>query len=180
MRNMIRGMGIEYGCITFSGFVDEEGHFTAFECGFRMEGAHQYNYVYRRGLMNFLDVFILHAMTGGTKGMVRPTVFNPELKCVTVNLYAKEGTIARIEGMDRIGTMEDCSLALVQTHVGAVCKLDKAILTRVGMFAFCSDSPKKLRQDVEKAYELFSVTDENGNDMLYDRIDTALIESWWD
>lgn len=180
MRHMIQGMGIRYGCIIFSGFVDNDGHFAAFECGFRMEGAHQYGYVARRGLMNFLDIFILHAMTGHTRDLVRTAPLHPDMKCVTINLYAKRGTVTQIHGMDAIEALEDCSLALVQTHVGAKCEDNMAILPKVGTFAFCSESPQRLRHDVEKAYELFSVMDENGNDMLYDRIDTSLIESWWD
>ncbi len=179
MRHMIRRMGVQYGCIFFSGFADPSGELSFFECGFRLEGAHQYGYVERRGLVNFLDIFIQHAMTGSTCAIRRPAVQEPEMKCVTVNLYAGEGTIAAIRGMEQIAAMEDCSLALIQSRVGVCCRADKAILTKVGMFAFCHPSPARLRQDVERAYELFSVTDEAGRDMLYDRIDTRQIETWW-
>lgn len=41
---MIRGMKIEYGCIFFSGFIDKNHNFVFFECGYRLEGAHQYYY----------------------------------------------------------------------------------------------------------------------------------------
>lgn len=38
---MIRGMKIENGCIFFSGFIDKNQNFVFFECGYRLEGAHQ-------------------------------------------------------------------------------------------------------------------------------------------
>lgn len=179
MRRMIEGMGIKHGCIFFSGFVDENEDFVFFECGFRLEGGHQYEYVYRRGYMNFMDLFISQALTGNTEHVRNNPPVNPDLKCVTINLYAKKGTISEINGMDEIAAMEDCSLAMTRARIGQKCNDDKAILIKIGMFSFCNESPKALREDVEKAYELFSVLDENGNDMLYDQIDTSLIETWW-
>lgn len=179
MRAMIRGMGIRYGCILFSGFVLPNREFVFFECGFRMEGAHQYEYVSRRGIVHFLDEFIVHALTGSVEALQKTGPLNPNLKSVAINLYAKKGTIAKISDMKEIASMEDCSLTIVDGRVGEECDDDKAILTKVGMFAFCNESPKKLREDVEKAYSLFELIDENGQDMLYDRIDTSLIETWW-
>ena len=61
LRHMIQEMKIQYGCIFFSGFVNPDHTFTFFECGFRLEGAHQYEYVKRRGLYNFNDLFIFHS-----------------------------------------------------------------------------------------------------------------------
>lgn len=179
IRKMIAGMGIRYGCIFFSGFVDENLEYTFFECGFRLEGGNQHEYVFRRGLMNYQDIFIFHALTGSTKDIPRNGPFNPDLKCVTINLYAKEGTISAIEGMDQIAKLPDCSLSLVHARLGQECRDDKAILTKIGMFSVCSTSAAKLLQNVETAYALLSVRNESGEDMLYDRIDTSLIESWW-
>lgn len=180
MRRMIKGMGIKYGCIFFSGFVDEKEDFVFFECGFRLEGGHQYEYVRRRGFMNFMDIFICHALTGNTDAVKRNPPVNPELKCVTINLYAKKGTVTEIKGVEEIQAMEDCSLMILRSRIGQKCNDDKAILIKIGMFSFCNESSSRLREDVERAYQLFAITDENGNDMLYDRIDTSLIEAWWD
>lgn len=180
LRAMISGMGIRYGCIFFSGFVDEKQEYTFFECGFRLEGGNQHEYVFRRGLMNYQDIFVFHALTGSTADIPRNGPFNPNLKCVTINLYAKEGTITKIEGMSEISKMPDCSLALTHARIGQSCQEDKAILTKIGMFSFCHESSQQLRRDVEEAYALFSVLNESGKDMLYDRINPAVVESWWD
>ena len=49
IEKMIHGMNIKYGCVFFSGFVDENNEFVFFECGYRLEGAHQYYYSQKRG-----------------------------------------------------------------------------------------------------------------------------------
>ncbi len=179
IRRMIEGMGIRYGCIFYSGFVDENDDFVFFECGFRLEGGRQYEYTRRRGLMNFQDIFILHAMTGTTRTMERGGGVKPSLKCATINVYAKAGTIAKIEGFDRMALNGRCSLAAMGARVGQKCDGDKAILDKIGMFSFCSESPERLREDVEKAYSLLTVEDADGNDMVYDRLDAKRIETHW-
>ncbi|MGN1157366.1 MAG: acetyl-CoA carboxylase biotin carboxylase subunit family protein [Agathobacter sp.] len=180
LRKMITGMGIKYGCIFFSGFVDQNEEFVFFECGFRLEGGHQYEYVSRKGPINFLDLFIWHALTGNTKGMERTPDKNPNLKCVTINFYAKSGVIAEIKGAEEISKMEDCSLAIISGRVGQKCDDNKAILSKIAMFSFCNESPDKIKEDLDEAYRVFSVKDESGNDMIYDRIDTSVIPQWWD
>ena len=178
LRSMIRGMGVTNGCIFFSGFVGPDEEFSFFECGFRLEGGHQDEYVSRRGPYNFLDLFIYHALFGDVRSVERGEV-DDRLKCVTVNFYAKAGTIGAISGMKEIAKIPDCTLAQVSGLVGQVCKDDRAILSKVAMASFASEDPKALKADVDECYRLFELRDANGRDMVYDRIDTGAITSWW-
>ena len=43
-----------------------------------------------------------------------------------------------------------------------------------------AEGAEKLQQDTEAAYKILKVTDVNGNDMIYDRIDTSVISHLWD
>lgn len=176
---MIHGMGIQYGCIFFSGFIDHEQEFVFFECGFRLEGAHQYYYTQKRGPVNFLDTFISHALYGNTV-RVKRTAINEKMKCITINVFAKSGKIAKINGTDAIGEMKDCTLSLVRGRIGQECDDSKAILDKVYEFAFSNESEKVLKEDVETAYQKLEILDEHGNDMIYDRLDTNKILDWWD
>lgn len=178
LRKMIQAMGITYGCIAFSGFICEDGTVDFFECGFRLEGGHQYNYVACKGPYNYLDLFILHALQGNADGIVLSTQ-DEDLRAVTVNVYAKKGIVTQIEGFEDVMQMPDCCLALKQGRIGEVCLDSSSILSKVAMFQFVNYSPMQLRKDVEKMYELFSVYDEHGSDMIYDRIDVSLIAQWW-
>ena len=179
IRRMIADLGIQDGYLFISGFEDH-GELMFFECGFRLCGGHLYNYFVDRGDSNNLDIFIYHALTGKTDGLIEQDHKNPNLKCATINIYAKAGTIGEIKGMDQIARMRDCRFTLITGRVGQICRDDKAILDKIGMYYFCNDDPSQLQQDVEQAYRLIEVNDINGCDMIYDRIDTENISTWWD
>ena len=95
------------------------------------------------------------------------------MKCVTVNVFAKTGTIAKIEGPSEIAQMQDCTLSLLHGRI------DSAILSKIYVFAFSSESVEELKLDVEKAYAKLKITDEHGKDMIYDRMDPEEILTWW-
>lgn len=128
---------------------------------------------------NSMDILICHALTGDT-ALVKPSPKQrPELKGVIVNFYAKKGVIGAINGLKEIQRMEDCTLAMTLANPGDVCEDDKAILRKLAMFNFCHEDTRRLQKDVEEAYRLFSVTDQQGQDMIYDRIDCSVIPGWW-
>ena len=111
--------------------------------------------------------------------MVRGECVNPALRCVTLNVYANAGTVRRISGWEQIKKMKDCRLVMQHAHIGQVCSDDQAILSKLGMAYFCSDSLADLKEDVREFYEHFEAVDENGNDMVYDRVDPDYIEKWY-
>lgn len=178
LRAMIEGMGIRNGCIFFSGFVDEDEEFSFFECGFRLEGGHQDEYVSRRGPYNFLDLFVFHALCGDVS-LVEAGRERQDLKCVTINFYARGGIIGAISGAEEIKLLSDCTLGLISAHVGQKCPDDKAILSKAAMFSFANEDPAALSRDVAFAYRVFRLLDVEGNDMVYDRIDCDVIKGWW-
>jgi len=180
MRSMIQNMGIKNGYIFFSGFVNEEHEFVFFECGFRLCGGHYYEYFYQTGGYNSLDLFIVHALTGSTSMLSRKADPNPALKCATINLYAREGTVGSISGMETVAELPDCLMALTQARKGQECREDTAILSKLGIVHFCSESPVMLAENVEKLYGIVSVIDANGKDMIYDRVAPEEVLHWWD
>ena len=179
LRAMISGIGIKYGTIFFSSFVDENANSLFFECGFRLSGSNKHAYLYRLGNVNYLDIYLLHALTGTTNGIdVNPNP-EPDLKCVTLNYYAKAGKVAQIAGFENIKGLPDCVLANTFVRIGDVCKDDKAILSKICRFSFCNNSAEALAADVVYANQQLQVSDEFGNDMVFDRIDSNLIKHWW-
>ncbi len=178
--DMIRHMGIEYGTLFFSGFANDEGYFAMFETGFRLDGGYLQEYFSEKGYVNMLDVYIYHALMGHTRDISIGTDRRPDLKCTNVNIYAKKGTVSKIEGFEEVAKLPSCSFVLKYAHIGQVCRDDKAILSKIGMYYFCSESAEEMSRDTEKAYALVSAEDENGEDMIYDRFDPALIKGWWD
>lgn len=178
IESMIHGMGIKNGCIFFSGFITKDKEFVFFECGYRLEGAHQYFYTEKRGPVNFLDSFISHSLYGNNN-LVNKKEVNRKMKCVTVNVFAKSGVITEFRGTEEISKLKNCTLSLRYGRIGQKCDDSKAILDKVYVFAFSSESEEELKNDVRLAYEKLVILDENGNDMIYDRLDVENISNWW-
>ena len=82
--------------------------------------------------------------------------------------------------MEEIAKIPACTLTLTYGREGQVCTDDTAILSQLGMVHFTGTSVDELIDDVEKAYELFCAVDTDGNDMVYDRMDTEMLRHWWD
>lgn len=182
IQNMIKNMNIKNGYMFFSSFVDDNDNFKFFECGFRLSGEHIHEYTDMLGLYNNLDIFILYALNGNLKMLKKPSLIteNKNLKCITINFYAKSGIITKISKIDKIKELSDCKIGIIQSHLGQKCDEDHAILSKIGMFYFCNSSSAELKKDVDFLYSNFEAKDENGNDMIYDYVDSNLIENWWD
>lgn len=48
------------------------------------------------------------------------------------------------------------------------------------LLSFCSESVEKIKQAVDRAYASIKITDEQKNDLIYDRIDTNQLLTWWE
>lgn len=179
IRNMIRGMGIKEGFIFFSGFADGKT-FSFFECGFRLSGEHAYNYVKSIGYPDIQDLFIVHALTGDTSLINMNCDVGSELKGVILNFYAKKGKFSHFECVEEIKDINDCKLLLQICKKGKECTEDNAILTKLAMVHLYNKDTSKLKNSADKTYSLFKACDSEGNDMIYDRINTDVISTWWD
>lgn len=180
LRRMICDMGIQNGYIFFSGFADGTGDFSFFECGFRLCGGHLYRYFPEIGLVNNMDLFIFHALTGNAECIKEDIAEKRNLKNVTINLYSKAGKLAKIEGFDKLNSIPECYFVMQHAHEGMVCKDDTAILTKIGMAYFCHESAERLAENVASLYQLIHVENEYGHDMIYDRIDPKVVSTWWE
>ena len=179
LRKMIKGMNITNGTIFFSGFANQKGEFSFFECGFRLWGEQEFNYDYLQNGINYLDIYIYHALLGDTKDIPRNESVIPQMKGVEVNLYVKGGTINTICGFDEIRSNADCTLAIRSGYKGRECSFDNAILTKAGLIGFSNEDPKRLKEDVDFLYKTIRIEDQDGNDMIYDHADSRLVEEWW-
>lgn len=179
VKKLIANLGIKNGYLFISGFVNPEGEFAVFEAGFRLCGGHLYGFYGRKGLPSNLDLFIGLALDGKATWALPMRDNEPELKCAEVNFYAKRGTVASISGFEKIREMPCCSANVVSAYIGQKCMDDKAILSKIGMVGFSSESSEVLADCVRKAYELIETKEEDGSDMIYDRINPDIIESWW-
>jgi len=183
LRKMIEKLGIKYGFIFFSGFAIEKKDgvdFFFFETGFRLSGGHLFNFFHQLGFVNVQDIFIYHALLGNDYVEDIGEKKNNELKAAIVNYYAKSGTVTSIEGIDMIGSMDDCRFLLVTARYGQLCSEEKAILHKLAMFHFYNKSISQLASDIEYANKAFTVLNERGQDFVFERMDPNTVRYWWD
>ena len=174
VRKMIAGLGIQNGFLFLSGFSDGE-RFVFFETGFRLSGGHMYRYFEANGLPDLQDIFIQHALTGNCDGIeIRETELNK--KAIIINYYAKKGKLTKLEGLDKIKSLSSCGFAIPMCKIGTVCHQDKAILTKLAMVHLYGEDIDQLMNTMEVVNDLFIAEDENGNDMVYDRMDKKQIQ----
>lgn len=180
LKRMIKNMGIKNGYIFFSGFSNTKCEFRFFECGFRLCGGHLYNYFPKIGLYNNMDLFLSYALTGSASSILDDVKPGRPLKNATINIYAKAGTISQIKGFESLSGIPCCNFVMKHARIGQKCVDDRAILSKIGMAYFCSESADELASAVKKMYEFVSVLDTDGNDMIFDRVDAGVIKHWWD
>lgn len=182
LQRMIKSLKINDGYIFFSGFAIEKENdvdFVFFETGFRLSGGHMYKYMLRRGIVNLLDIFISHALLGNTDLVVWNEENQKGLKCAMVNFFATNGTVSEIVGAKKIEALDDCNFVINPGKIGQKCDASHAILSKIHMFHFCNASAEKLAEDIAFANSVYSVKNENGQDMVYDRIDPDFVKNWW-
>ncbi len=178
MRSFIRNIGIRDGYMFFSTFWTPRG-FVLFEMGLRLCGGHMYSILPAEGKLNNLDLYIRHALTGNTASLQYDEGAARKLYTATVNVYAREGTVAEIRGLEEAKQLPACCLAVQHGYVGQVCTEDKAILTKIGMAIFSAGEPGALERDIREFYRGLAVTGTLGQDMIYDRVDPAAVAKWW-
>lgn len=182
MKKMIQNIGVKDGFIFFSGFTlecNDNVDFAFFETGLRLSGGHIDNYIAEKGIVNIIDLFIIHALTGQTNILQWGGEVDKDLKCVMVNYYAKSGVASEFIGLDTISKMEDCSFVHHLGYVGQICSGKRAILPKMDMFHFYNHSPDKLGKDIERCNRLYSVKDAYGTNMVYDKLDSRIVSNWW-
>lgn len=177
MRDLINKLGIKNGYIFFSGFVDDDLNFMFFETGFRLCGGHIYAYLEPLGQNNNLDIFIFNAL--GVKIPNYTHNINNKLKCVSANFYATKGTVAQMLGLAQVSNLRTLVFKNINCYLGEICNDNFAILNKLGMFTFCSESVKDLISDIEILNSTFNVLDDDGNSIIYSRFRSEVLKDWW-
>lgn len=179
LRSLIASLGIKDGYIFFSGFSDGLS-FRFFECGFRLCGSHLSGYLRLLGKPDIIDAHLCHALLGTSRPAFDCARFgDPELKQVTLNVYANAGRVGAIGGFDAVAGLSDCAYSMQRGRVGQVCSDEAAILSKMGMCYFVNRSPKALAVDVAEANAAIYVLDGDGQDMVHDRVDPSIVRDWW-
>ena len=128
--------------------------------------------------MNYLDIYIHHALTGFCDD-ISVNYNGKKKKGIELSLYVTEGTVSKLDGFEQISENKDNYLCIIDSYVGQECIFENAILTKAALIGFANADPLQLKKDIEDVYSVIHVCDENGTDMIYDHVNTDIIETWW-
>ena len=174
VRAMASALGMRDGFLFVSGFRTGEA-IVVFECGFRLSGGHVWRYFSVDGTPDVRELLIRHALSGscGVSDFSSP---RSGIHGLIMNFYARKGTLYRMCGLEEISSLEGCGFVLQTCAVGTECCDDKAILKKLAMVHLYGRDKRRLIDKAQEVNRLFTAVDENGRDMVYDRMSRNTLE----
>jgi hypothetical protein len=173
---MFRDIGIKNGVLMFSAFF-EDGEFYVYDTGFRLQG--EAPHLLMKAIHGFdqREMLIRFALTGSEGEIELQKEDRADFRgkwAATVWFLLKQGTVASIQGLEKIG--EDKRAVSLVTRFGEGDRIEpewigteKQVLAR--LYLVC-DSKKELADTIKYYQNQIKVTDENGNNMLLGGFDS--------
>lgn len=173
---MFHDIGIRDGVLMFSAFY-EDGEFYVYDTGFRLQG--EAPHLLMKAVHGFdqREMLIRFALTGSEGGIDLEKEDDARFRgkwAATVWFLLKEGTIARINGLEKV--KEDKEVVAIVSRFNEGDKVlrewigtEKQVLAR--MYLVCN-SKKELSTKIAYYQDAIKVKDTNGNDMLLDGFDS--------
>ena len=176
-RRLIQNLGIKNGLIAFQSFVIGND-VIPFDPTYRLDGTMTYHICEAITGSNVLNMLIGYSMTGtmGNDGLIT-RIENPRFNKIGFELpvLLRNGIIKTITGLDEIRSFNDV-IHIHQIHFEGEALSKTAdfsqILCRIHMIA---DSVQSIKDIVQRVYEVLSVVDDYGEDMIICRIDSDQI-----
>ena len=171
VRRMILGIGIKDGYITMSAFY-RNNKFYFFEAGFRLSGELSYNYYKYIAGVNYVDTIIDYAL-----GIANSDIYvdcyrlNKYAKSVILNFFALDGCVKEMQLPD---FKENYDLDVIPYYfikIGDVVRNDTKILKKASMYTLFSSKEDVLEQAVKYVNDNMSITDTNGAELIYEKVD---------
>jgi hypothetical protein len=174
IKKMIKSMDIENGVLFIQSFVDN-GIFTFYEMGFRLNGSLEYKITTILNNFNPVEMMINYALTGEMYGKPIKDLLNPyysKLGCI-INILVKPGQIGSITGVNEVASLlevinVDASYRegdiIDETFTGTL----KQVIFRISVI---TNSQKQLFQLINNIQKMIRVYNVNGENMLLSGLD---------
>lgn len=167
IRKMLKVLGMKDGYITISGFVDKNFNFTIFETGCRLSGELSYKYVEQKYGINYLDMMIEIAFTGGSRNF-RLLESKKELIDLQVLFYGVDGVICNRPNNINLIQYPECDY-VDYTIYNKIVKNSGTLLKTIGMVFIYGQTPEAIIQNMSILDNLDWTTSE-GKSLIYHRL----------
>lgn len=177
IRNMIKGIGIKNGIVSFTGFVDGDT-FRFFDPSFRMGGAQDWRIVDAITGIDVSDLLTNFAITGkmGDQSEIA-NIDKQFIKKSSALLYflVNLGTIGKIIGIEEALKVNGV-IGYHAPHKDGDKVVNRGTVDHVALrFLLVCDNNGMLKDTIKKIQSIIKIVDENGNDMLLPNFNANLI-----
>lgn len=179
VRSLIEGEGLRDGSIFFQGFFCGDGLFRFYEPGFRLNGAQEHLIVAPATGLDVKDVYVDVALGGGVLEWGVSELADPALggKCgCKLSPIVRGGRISSLVGLEEIAELPGVVSVNPSYREGDEVPGDGTLKQIACRFFVLCDSKEGLKSTLDSIRSLFKVLDENGDDMVVGRFDTAVLE----
>ena len=172
VKAMIKRMGITFGAVFLQGFY-ENGQVYMYDPGLRFPGS-DYDLVLKQATgFDPMKAFVQFALTGDRNscfGNIKTAYNYGGGHCFILSLSAREGTIAKIEGVDEVAKHPFVYSAYARRKVGDFIENRGDVTQRVAEFCAYVPEGKSVEDFANYVYSTVHVSDDNGRDMIISKV----------
>ena len=175
--DMIHGLGIHNGIISFDGMISE-GQLYLIETQFRWGGTHFYKFVQQESGVDLLAMMIDYALTGkydrySMEGRISAR-FKRHYACQ--NLQADPGRIAEVRNLDQVKKIPGVDWVIQIKNIGDVVPDDGSTAENFAKLGLSADSEKQLYSIMDSVQKTLVVLDENGKNLIKHNVPRELLQ----
>lgn len=169
-KGFLKGIGAQNG-VAFFQFIANENAITAFEMGYRLNGNNDYKVIKRYNDINYMKMLISHSLTGKMGDDIRKD--NPVFRqyLCTLLTYVHAGTVGNVEysALDGAKGIDDIYpwVAPGKTIIEDGSTQQRGVSVKIS-----ADSLEEIAELIKFVQDHLSITDTDGNNMLFKPFDT--------
>lgn len=177
-KRIIYDIGLKNGPLFFSGFIDDDEKLACTESGHRFTGSQEPLIIEKMTGFSIMEMLIRYALTGETGDSDIEKVIDPHFKqwCCKLSPIVKEGEISKICGMDKIAKISEVFYLLQSYYEGDSVKGEGTLKQIIARFFIATDTIDKMSEVIDEIQNSLSVLDKNGESMIIQTFDTALLD----
>lgn len=177
VKKMFQALRVQNGVMFIQSFIDN-GEVRFYEPGYRLNGAQEHYIIGAATGIDAKELMLHFALTGRMSDEDISRKAAPTLKgkygC-KLSPLVKEGTIAKIVGLDQIAEMKDVVSVNPSYDEGGVVSGYGTLKQIICRFFIVSEDKVALKNTLDEIQKVFNVYNENGEAMLLREFDTEVI-----
>lgn len=177
--SFLKGIGICNGVVGIQGFRKADGSIVFFELGFRLGGTNDYHYTDYFNSVSKMKMLISYSLTGNMHKeelMKEDPTFGGKHGC-TFSLVSRDGTIGHQSGLEEVVSLSNVLYANYYHKVGDKITNTGSQSSKTFRAYIVGDSFDEIHNTIRIIQKTVKVLDTDGENMLLDDFDAALINS---